>query len=87
MTTLVDRTPSLSSPLLGLFGDKDAHPSPAEVDELEEALKAAGKTYEFHRYPTAGHGFFSVNRPAYDVEAATDGWKQILAFYGQYLSA
>ena len=87
VTTLVDRTPSLSSPLLGLFGAKDAHPSPAEVDELEEALKAAGKTYEFHRYPEAGHGFFSVNRPAYNVEGANDGWERIFAFYGKYLSA
>ena len=85
MVPIVDKTPSLSCPLLGLFGAQDAHPSPAEVDELEEALKAAGKTYEFHRYPTAGHGFFSVGRPAYNVEAATDGWERIFAFYGKYL--
>ena len=84
--TLVDRTPQLSCPLLGLFGDQDGHPSPAEVDELEEALKAAGKTYEFHRYPDAGHAFFSVERPAYNVAAATDGWNQVLSFYGKYLS-
>jgi carboxymethylenebutenolidase len=87
ITTLVDRTPSLSCPLLGLFGAEDAHPSPAEVDELEEALKAAGKTYEFHSYPGAGHGFFSVNRPGYNVAAASDGWERIFAFYGKYLSA
>src|ERR1700734_2279704 len=87
VTTLVDRTPNLSCPLLGLFGAEDAHPSPAEVTELEEALKAAGKTYEFHVYPNAGHSFFSVNRPAYRVEAANDGWDRIFASYGKYLSA
>ncbi len=87
VTTLVDRTPNLSAPILGLFGEEDAHPSPAEVAELEEALKAAGKTYEFHIYPNAGHAFFSVNRPAYRVEAANDGWERIFAFYGKYLSA
>jgi carboxymethylenebutenolidase len=85
VTPLVDRTPSLSCPLLGLFGAEDKYPSPADVAELEEALKAAGKTYEFHSYPGAGHGFFSVNRPAYNVEAATDGWERIFAFYGKYL--
>jgi carboxymethylenebutenolidase len=84
---IVDKTPSLSCPLLGLFGEEDAHPSPAEVAELEEALKAAGKTYEFHLYPNTGHSFFSVNRPAYRVEAANDGWERIFAFYGKYLSA
>jgi carboxymethylenebutenolidase len=87
VTTLVDKTPDLSCPLLGLFGAQDAHPSPAEVDELEQALKAAGKTYEFHSYQGAGHGFFSVNRPAYNVEAANDGWQRIFDFYGKYLSA
>ena len=85
VTTLVDRTPNLSCPLLGLFGNDDQYPSPAHVDQLEEALKANGKTYEFHRYPDAGHAFFSVNRPAYRPEAATDGWQKIFAFYGRYL--
>jgi carboxymethylenebutenolidase len=85
VTTLVDRTPDLSCPLLGLFGADDKYPSPEHVAELEEALKAAGKTYEFHSYPNAGHAFFSVNRPAYRVEAANDGWQRIFDFYGRYL--
>ena len=85
--TLVHRTPDLNCPLLGLFGAEDKYPSPENVAELEEALKAAGKTYEFHSYPGAGHSFFSVNRPAYNVEAANDGWDRIFAFYAKYLSA
>jgi len=87
MVPIVDKTPSLSCPLLGLFGNDDQYPSPAHVDQLEEALKANGKNYEFHRYPDAGHAFFSVNRPSYRPEAATDGWEKIFAFYGRYLSA
>jgi carboxymethylenebutenolidase len=83
---IVDRTPDLSCPLLGLFGEEDKYPSPEHVAELEDALKAAGKTYEFHSYPNTGHSFFSVNRPAYRVEAALDGWEKIFAFYGMYLS-
>jgi carboxymethylenebutenolidase len=82
---LVDKTPQLSCPLLGLFGAEDQYPSPAQVAELEEALKAAGKTYEFHSYAGAGHAFFAVNRPSYRPEAANDGWQKILAFYGEYL--
>ncbi|HEY1818660.1 MAG TPA: dienelactone hydrolase family protein [Trebonia sp.] len=85
ITPIVDKTPNLSCPLLGLFGEEDAYPSQAHVAELEEALKANGKTYEFHSYPNTGHSFFSVNRPAYRVEAANDGWEQIFAFYGKYL--
>lgn len=84
---IVDKTPNLSCPLLGLFGEEDAYPSPAQVTELEKALQAAGKTYEFHSYPNAGHAFFSVNRPSYRVEAANDGWEKIFTFYAKYLSA
>jgi carboxymethylenebutenolidase len=84
---IVDKTPSLSCPLLGLFGADDQYPSPADVAELEEALKAAGKTYEFHSYEGTGHSFFSVDRPAYRPESAKDGWARIFAFYGRYLSA
>jgi carboxymethylenebutenolidase len=84
---IVDKTPSLSCPLLGLFGLEDKYPSPEHVAELEAALKANGKTYEFHSYPDTGHSFFSVNRPAYRVEAANDGWEKIFTFYGRYLSA
>ena len=82
---IVDKTPNLSCPLLGLFGEEDKYPSPEHVTELEEALKAAGKTYEFYSYPNTGHSFFSVNRPAYRVEAANEGWDRIFAFYGKYL--
>jgi carboxymethylenebutenolidase len=84
---IVDKTPNLSCPLLGLFGEEDAYPSPAQVSELEEALQANGKTYEFHSYPNAGHAFFSVNRPSYRVDAANDGWEKIFTFYAKYLSA
>ncbi len=85
VTTLVDKTPDLSCPLLGLFGKEDSYPSQADVAELEEALKANGKIYEFHSYDNAGHAFFSVNRPAYRPEAANDGWEKIFAFFGKYL--
>jgi carboxymethylenebutenolidase len=76
----------LSCPLLGLFGADDKYPSPEQVAELEQELKAQGKTYEFHSYEGAGHAFFSVNRTAYRPEAAVDGWERIWNWFGQYLS-
>jgi carboxymethylenebutenolidase len=85
VTNIVDQLPQLKAPLLGLFGNEDQHPSPAQVDELEGILKALGKTYEFHRYDGAGHAFFSVDRPVYGVEAANDGWERIEKFFGNYL--
>jgi carboxymethylenebutenolidase len=87
MEPLIHLTPQLACPLLGMFGNEDKAPSPEQVNELEAALQAAGKTYEFHRYDEAGHGFFAVDRPSYRQAAATDGWGKILDFYGRYLQA
>jgi len=83
---IVHMTKDLSCPLLGLFGSDDQHPSPGQVAELEEALKQAGKTYEFHSYEGAGHAFFSTDRPSYRPEAANDGWQRIWGFFGRYLA-
>jgi len=49
-------------------------------------LKKHGKTYEFHRYDGAGHGFFYWHRPMYRAEQAMDGWAKIWAFFGKYLA-
>jgi carboxymethylenebutenolidase len=83
---LVQRTKDLTCPLLGLFGADDQYPSPEQVTELEQELKAQGKTYEFHTYEGAGHAFFSVNRPAYRPEAAMDGWNRIFTWFNRYLT-
>ena len=87
VTPLVDRVSELHCPLLGLFGNDDMFPSREHVDELEAALKDAGKEYEFHRYDGAGHAFFSVDRTAYRPEAAVDGWQRIFDFFGAHLAA
>jgi carboxymethylenebutenolidase len=85
VTNLVDQLPGLRAPLLGLFGAEDTHPSPGQVAELEQILSAHRKDFEFHSYEGAGHAFFSVDRPAYNVAAANDGWERITAFYAKHL--
>ena len=82
----IDLTDGLKAPLLGLFGNEDKNPSPAQVDALEAKLKACGKQYEFHRYDGAGHAFFAAERPAYRVEQANDGWQKVYAFYRKHLA-
>ena len=85
MVPLVDRAPDIGCPVLGLFGNDDQFPTPAQVDEIDKALTDAGKEHEFHRYDGAGHAFFSPDRPAYRVEAALDGWERVWAFVGTHL--
>lgn len=81
----LDYTKDLSCPLLGLFGNEDSHPAPEQVDQHEMELKQHGKTYEFHRYDGAGHGFFYYHRPAYRQEQAVDGWGKVFAFLEKHL--
>jgi carboxymethylenebutenolidase len=85
-TPLLDRAPQLSCPLLGLFGADDKYPTPAEVEQLDAALTAAGKPHEFHTFEDAGHAFFAVDRPSYKVAAAAEGWAYITAFFARELA-
>jgi len=81
----IDYTKDLSCPLLGLFGEEDQSPTPEQVAQHEQELKHHGKTYEFHMYPGAGHGFFYYHRPNYRQEQAVDGWQKIFTFLEKYL--
>jgi carboxymethylenebutenolidase len=87
MKPILQLAPELSCPLLGLFGKEDRFPSPGAVGRLDDELTSLGKEHEFHSYDGAGHSFFSVDRPAYRPEAAVDGWRRILAFFGRLVAA
>jgi carboxymethylenebutenolidase len=82
----IDYTADLACPILGLFGAEDRSPTPEQVARHEAELKRLGKSYEFHMYPNAGHGFFYYDRPAYRVEQAVDGWQKIWAFLEKHLA-
>ncbi|HJS28481.1 MAG TPA: dienelactone hydrolase family protein [Anaerolineales bacterium] len=82
----IDYTDRLSCPLLGIFGEEDQNPTPEQVDRLEAELERHGKTYEFHRYAEAGHGFFYYDKSAYRPKQAVDGWMKIFDFLDRYLS-
>lgn len=82
----LDYTKDLSCPLLGIFGEDDHSPTPAQVATHEAELKKHGKDYEFHMYEGAGHGFFYHNRPAYRQKQAVDGWGKMFDFMAKHLA-
>lgn len=81
----IDLTKDVSAPVLGIFGNDDKSPTPEQVDQHEAELKKHGKSYEFHRYDGAGHGFFYYHRPAYRPEQATDAWEKVFRFFAKHL--
>ena len=82
----IDYTADLSCPLLGIFGNDDQSPSPEQVDQQETELKKHGKTYTFHRYDGAGHGFWYYHRSNYRQEQAMDAWDKTFTFFGEHLA-
>jgi len=79
-------TKDLACPILGIFGNEDANPTPEQVNVHEAELQKHGKHYEFHRYDGAGHGFFYHNRPMYRQAQAVDGWQKVFAFLEKHLA-
>jgi carboxymethylenebutenolidase len=65
---------------LGHFAENDEYEPPSNVDELEEALRRAGRPVTFYRYPETGHWFFEADRSAYNPAAASLAWERTLAF-------
>jgi len=81
----VDLTEHLSCPMIGIFGNDDQRPSPADVDQHEEALRKYGKDYAFYRYDGAAHAIWNYARDSYRPEAALDSWNKALAFFDKQL--
>jgi len=80
----LDLASEVKEPVLGLYGAEDTGIKVEQVKEMEEKLKAAGKTAEFHVYPGAPHGFHADYRPSYRKEAAEDAWNRMLGWFKKY---
>jgi carboxymethylenebutenolidase len=60
----------LPGPVLGIFGQLDRAPSPADVAAFAAGLKSAGIPHEISVYPGVGHAFVT------DIEAIRRGGAQ-----------
>ena len=82
----------IKAPLLGHFAIHDAFFPIAQVDALDQKLKAAGVRYTFHRYD-AQHAFGNetmINPPIpvkYDPTAADTAWTRTTAFFDHAIGA
>lgn len=83
---VVGEVGNLTGRLLGLFGAEDQYPSVEQNEILAEALKAAGKDFNFKTYEGAGHAFFNVDRPSFRPEAAVEGWREIFTFLSETIA-
>jgi carboxymethylenebutenolidase len=80
-----EQTERIQCPVLGLFGEDDQNPGPADVAKLDAELTRLDKVHEFHSYPGAGHAFMNEGRPSYRQQAAQDAWGRCTAWFARYL--
>ena len=74
----------MNEPVLGLYGAEDAGIKVEQVNAMQAALKAAGKTAEFHIYPGAPHGFAADYRSSYRKDAAEDAWNRMVGWFKKH---
>ena len=80
-----DMLEGLDCPMLGMFGEEDTNPSPADVARLRTKLESFSKTFELVSYKDAGHAFFSDTRESYRPEASHMAWGRSLEWLSRYL--
>jgi carboxymethylenebutenolidase len=80
----IELAPEIKEPVLGLYGEADTGISVDQVHQMEAALKADGKTAEFHIYPGAPHGFVADYRASYRKDAADDAWNRMVGWFKKY---
>ncbi len=77
----VDIAPTLSVPVLGLYGGKDTGIPLESVEKVRTLLQAGCSTSEIVVYPEAPHAFFADYRPSYRETEAKDAWERLQAWF------
>jgi len=78
---------NIKAPVLGLYGGADARIN-ATIPSTDSTMKRLGKSYEFHIFEGAGHGFLrgQENSEA-NAKAAQEAWPRTVSFLKAKLSS
>ena len=66
--------------MIGFYGADDERVN-AGIPGFDAAMKKEDKSFEYHIYEGAGHGFFNDESPGYNVNASRDSFARLLAFF------
>jgi carboxymethylenebutenolidase len=80
----VDIAPTLTVPILGLYGEADTGIPLATVEQMKAALAKGRSHSEIITYPGVGHAFNADYRPSYVEPAAKDGWQRAVTWFKQH---
>jgi carboxymethylenebutenolidase len=77
----VDIASSLKTPILGLYGGKDAGIPLDTVEKMKAGLAEGESKSEIVVFPNSGHAFNADYRPSYVEADAKEGWSRCLAWF------
>jgi carboxymethylenebutenolidase len=80
----MDRLGETNAAMLVVYGGNDTRIT-SQRPQVEENLRAAGKTFEVKVYEGANHAFFNDTGGSYNEAAARDAWQVTLAWFRQHL--
>lgn len=81
-----ERVQEILAPVLGLYGGEDARTT-MTAEPGKKLMDAAGKSFEYHVYDGAGHGFLRQQdgMDGANLKASQDAWPRTLAFLREYI--
>jgi carboxymethylenebutenolidase len=82
----IDEVATISSPLIGFWGDQDAGVGMDNVERFQREMERQNKDFVCTIYPGAGHAFMSGRTEA-DSAAEKDAWPNMLQFFDRTLRA
>ena len=79
---------SVRAPVLGLYGGNDARVN-ATIAPADSAMKALSKTYTYHIYEGAGHGFLraQAGQEGANLRASEQAWPATVQWFRRHLDA
>lgn len=82
-----ERLGPVRAPILGLYGEDDARVN-STVPPAEQALHGAGRIFEAHYFPGAGHGFTrsQEERDGANRRAVEEAWPLTIQWFRTHLS-
>lgn len=80
----LDAVPNIRAAVLAVYAERDSRIN-AGIPALEEALKAAGVTYQVNIYPGVDHAFHNDTGSRYVEAQATQAWQDTLDWFAQFV--
>jgi carboxymethylenebutenolidase len=82
----LDQVGQIKAAVLGVYSSDPNDFANNMRDQLDQALTAAGVTHKFNVYPGTMHAFHNDTGPAYNQEQALAAWRDMIAWFKQYLA-